>query len=209
MILPQLNSALSVFKDDVANLYRNHEKTFDLESFHGRFHIIRCLFLAECMYRFYESNSVAIYIEKSFFAILFHDSMREDNGIDKWELESAQLCYKYLRSKGYEPHFSSTTSSIILKANETNIEEQILYDVDVLDYNRFFFIPEEKHLFKDYKLKFAGPNDVSGCTDIDARNKIIQLAQDLVQYSETLLIETDTEQLIKQMVEHYLKIKPF
>lgn len=135
--------------------------------------------------------------------------MREDNGIDKWELESAQLCYKYLRSKGYEPYFSSTTSSIILKANETNIEEQILYDVDVLDYNRFFFIPEEKHLFKDYKLKFAGPNDVSGCTDIDARNKIIQLAQDLVQYSETLLIETDTEQLIKQMVEHYLKIKPF
>jgi hypothetical protein len=81
--------------------------------------------------------------------------------------------------------------------------------VDVLDYNRFFYIPEERHLFKDYKLKFGGPNDISGCSDLEARNKIIQLAQDLVGFSETLVIETETEQLIKCFSEYYLKIKPW
>lgn len=209
MIPPQLNNAITIFKEDIASLYRKHEETFDIESHHGRFHIIRCLLLADSLYRFYESNSITIYIEKSYLAIMYHDAMRGDNGIDEWELDSAFCCYKYLRSKGFEHHFSHTTSNIILKANEANLEEQIFYDVDVLDYNRFFYIPEEKHLFKDYKLKFAGPNDVSGCIDIEARNKMIQLAQDLVEFSETLAIETETDELIKQLSKHYLKIKPW
>ena len=209
MIPPQLNNAITIFKEDIASLYRKHEETFDIESHHGRFHIIRCLLLADNFYRFYESNSITIYIEKSYLAIMYHDAMRGDNGIDEWELDSAFCCYKYLRSKGFEHHFSHTTSNIILKANEANLEEQIFYDVDVLDYNRFFYIPEEKHLFKDYKLKFAGPNDVSGCIDIEARNKMIQLAQDLVEFSETLAIETETDELIKQLSKHYLKIKPW
>ena len=209
MIPPQLNNALAVFKEDIAPLYRKHEETFDLESHHGRFHIIRCLLLADSLYRYYESNAITLYIEKSFYAIMYHDAMRGDNGIDEWELDSAYCCYKYLRSKGYEHHFSSTISNIILKADDTNLEEQILYDVDVLDYNRFFYIPEEKHLFKDYKLKFGGLKDVSGCSDLEARNKMIQLAQDLVEFSETLDIETETNQLIKTLSEYYLKIKPW
>ena len=209
MISPQLNNAITVFKEDIASIYRKHEETFDLESLHGRFHIIRCLLLADSLYRFYESNSISIYIEKSYLAIMYHDAMRGDNGIDEWELDSAYCCYKYLRSKGYEHHFSSTTSNIILKANETNLEEQILYDVDVLDYNRFFYIPEERHLFKDYKLKFGGPNDVSGCVDLEARKQMIQLAQDLVEFSETLAIEIETNQLIKRVSDYYLQIKPW
>jgi hypothetical protein len=38
---------------------------------------------------------------------------------------------------------------------------------------------------------------------------MIQLAQDLVEFSETLAIETETEQLIKTLSEYYLKIKPW
>ena len=206
---PQLENALTIFREDIASLYRKHEETFDLESHHGRFHIIRCLLLADSLYRFYDSNSISIYIEKSYLAIMHHDAMRGDNGIDEWELDSAYCCYKYLRSKGYEHHFSHTTSNIILKANEANIEEQIFYDVDVLDYNRFFYMPEEKHLFKDYKLKFGGPNDISGCVDLEARKQMIQLAQDLVEFSETLAIETETERLINSVLQYYLKIKPW
>ena len=206
---PQLENAINVFVEDIAPLYRKHEETFDSESLHGRFHIIRCLLLADSLYRYYESKSITIYIEKSYYAIMYHDAMRGDNGIDEWELDSAFCCYKYLRSKGYEHHFSLTTSNIIVKANDNNLEEQILYDVDVLDYNRFFYIPKEKHLFKDYKLKFAGPKDISGCSDLEARNKMIQLAQDLVEFSETLAIETETEQLINSVLDYYLKIKPW
>lgn len=209
MLSLQLKNALTIFKEDIAPLYKKHEETFDIESLHGRFHIVRCLLLADCLYRYYDTNSITIYIEKSYLAIMYHDAMRQDNGIDEWELDSAYCCYKYLRSKGYEHHFSSTTSDIILKANEATLEEQILYDVDVLDYNRFFYIPEERHLFKDYKLKFGGPADISKLENVEARNKMIKLAQDLVVFSETLAIETETEQLIKSISEYYLKIKPW
>ena len=204
-----LTFALNIFSSDVDFLYIKNEKNFDLESHHGRFHIIRCLLLADCLHRFYESHSIKIQIEKSYYAIMFHDVMRQGNGIDIWELESARCCYKYLRNKGFDHLVSLNISNIILKKNETNLEEQILYDVDVLDYNRFFYIPEENHLFKDYKLKFSGPNDISQCRNSMARNKIINLAQDLVLFSESFTIETETKQLIKTLSEYYLKIKPW
>ncbi len=148
MISPQLNNAVTIFKEDIAPLYRKHEETFDIESHHGRFHVLRFLLLADCLNTNYESNSINIYIEKLYLAIMYHDAMRGDNGIDEWELDSAFCCYKYLRSKGYEHHFSSTTSNIILKANETNLEEQIFYDVDILDFNRFFYIPKKSIYLK-------------------------------------------------------------
>ena len=205
----QFKSAITLFATKIHSVYKAHEVNFDMESFHGRFHIIRCLLLADCIYRFYERNSIAIAIEKSFYAILFHDAMREDNGIDLWEQESATLCYTYLINNGFDAEFATSASTIILKANTNCLEEQVLYDVDVLDYHRFFFLPEGRHRFKDYRLKFAGPNDCSGCFDTNSRTQLIQLAQDLVIFSDTLVVETDTNELIQQLVRYYLNVKPW
>jgi hypothetical protein len=209
MTSPQFNKAIRLFENEVYRIYKKHEENFDIESFHGRFHIIRCLILADCLYRYYETKSIELDIDKSFYAILFHDAMREDNGRDYWEHDSSVLCYKYLMRVGYDNDFAFSTAKIILKDNDKCLEEQILYDVDVLDYNRFLYLPEELKRFKNHKVKFAGHYDISGCYDIEARDKITKLAQEMVMFSEQLSVESETKHLIEQFITHYLKVKPW
>ena len=209
MISPQFKNALTLFEKEVAMFYQKHEDTFDLESYHGRFHIIRCLMLADCIHRYYDSKFIPIAIDKSYFAILFHDIMREDNGVDLWELDSSITCLKFLLKNGYDNEFAIAASKIILKQNAKNLEEQVLYDVDVLDYNRFFSLPQERYLFENFRLKFAGPNDSSLLTDIESRSKLVLLAENLVIYCETLPFTLSTPDLVKIVLEYYLKIKPW
>ena len=209
MVSLQLNNSLNFFKKGIANRYQKHEQTFDLESFHGRFHIIRCLLLADAMHQYYESKAIALDIEKSYYAILFHDIMRENNGEDLWEPQSAGECFTFLKQNGHSQEYALQTSKLILKANDTIFEEQILYDVDVLDYHRFFYLPEERHFFEDFRLKFAGPNDIKSQTDIEAREKIILLAQQLVKFCETIPVATETTTLMKLVLDYYLQIKPW
>jgi hypothetical protein len=209
MISTELKKALTIFREDVAFIYKKHEETFDIESFHGRFHIIRCLLLADLIYRYYGNNNIIVDIEKSFYAILFHDSKREDNGEDLWEFQSSRLCYGYLCRKGFDHEFAYQTAIMILKENNKLLEEQILYDVDVLDYNRFFYLPDERHRFKEYLIKFGWHYDVSGCKDMDARKEVIRIAQELVIFSQTLKVETPTDLLVKAFTEYYMKIKPW
>ena len=209
MISPQFKNALTLFEKEVAMFYQKHEDTFDLESYHGRFHIIRCLMLADCIHRYYDSKLIPIAIDKSYFAILFHDIMREDNGVDLWELDSSIACLKFLLKNGYDNEFAIAASKIILKQNAKNLEEQVLYDVDVLDYNRFFSLPQERYLFENFRLKFAGPNDSSLLTDLESRSKLVLLAENLVIYCETLPFTLSTPDLVKIVLEYYLKIKPW
>ena len=209
MISPQFKNALTLFEKEVAMFYQKHEDTFDLESYHGRFHIIRCLMLADCIHRYYDSKFIPIAIDKSYFAILFHDIMREDNGVDLWELDSSIACLKFLLKNGYDNEFAIAASKIILKQNAMNLEEQVLYDVDVLDYNRFFSLPQERYLFENFRLKFAGPNDSGLLTDIESRSKLVLLAENLVIYCETLPFTLSTPDLVKIVLEYYLKIKPW
>ena len=209
MISKQLKNTLAVFENHVAFRYQKHEQTFDLESFHGRFHILRCLLLADCIHQYYEGKVLGLDIQKSYYAILFHDIRRENNGIDLWEALSAIECYKFLKQMGYIVAYALDASKMILKTNNFYLEEQILYDVDVLDYHRFFYLPEERHLFDDFKLKFAGPNDVTNQLDIVARKKIILLAEQLVRCSETLPVSISTNELIKIVLDYYLQIKPW
>lgn len=209
MISLQFNNAISLFENEVALCYQKHEDTFDSDSHHGRFHIIRCLMLADSIHRFYDSKFLPIAIDKSYFAILFHDIMREDNGVDLWELDSSKACLKFLLKNGYDNEFAIAASTIILKQNTYNLEEQVLYDVDVLDYNRFFSLPEERCFFENFRLKFAGPNDCSLVSDLESRSKLVLLAEDLVIYCETLPFTISTPDLVKLVLEYYLKIKPW
>ena len=209
MVSLQLNNSLNFFKNGIANRYQKHEQTFDLGSFHGRFHIIRCLLLADAMHQYYESKAIALDIEQSYYAILFHDIMRENNGEDLWEPQSAGECFTFLKQNGHSQEYALQTSKLILKANDTIFEEQILYDVDVLDYHRFFYLPEERHFFEDFRLKFAGPNDIKNLIDIKAREKIILLAQQLVKFCETVPVSSETTTLVKLVLDYYLQIKPW
>ena len=51
--MTKLDHFLKIFEDDVADYYQRHEETFDLESFHGRFNILRCLILVDTLDKFY------------------------------------------------------------------------------------------------------------------------------------------------------------
>ena len=93
--------ALNSFTNDIASIYLHHESTFDWESFHGRFHILRCLYLAKAIITYYNKKVINIDETKVYHAIMFHDSARKDNGIDAWEKESALNCYNYLVKNNY------------------------------------------------------------------------------------------------------------
>lgn len=99
--MSRLNYFLEIFEKDVAGAYELHEATFDIESFHGRFHIIRCLFLIDKLDEYYKIQDIDYDIDSVYYAILFHDIARKDNGIDIWESESANTCYHYLIRKGF------------------------------------------------------------------------------------------------------------
>ncbi len=204
--MSQLLHYLTIFKKDVAQHYRKHEETFDLESFHGRFHIIRCLVLIDKIDQFYISKGISLDVHAVYYAILFHDIAREGNGYDEWEEQSATKCYNYLitQNKTHEEAFE--ISRLILKEFPLKIEGQIVYDVDVLDYNRFFWLPEEESLFDKKRLRVASKNDVSGIEDEIFRTEIIKVAQQLVMFSEKLPISISTEELTRKMYEYYLSL---
>ena len=96
----KLELFLQIFENDVAPFYEKHEQTFDLESFHGRFHILRCLFLVDKLDHFYLSLGLTYDIDRAYYAVLFHDIARQGNGWDEWEEDSAEHCYTYLLSFG-------------------------------------------------------------------------------------------------------------
>jgi hypothetical protein len=194
---------LNVFDQDIASIYEKHENTFDLESFHGRFHILRCLFLANTIMEFYIINDISVDSKKVFYSIMFHDIAREDNGFDYWEKHSALKCFDYMVKKGFTRQYAYQTSSLILKRKPFSIEGQILYDVDVLDYYRFFTLPQQHHLFNESKLFFGSLNDISGFLDYYVRRKLMVIAYELAFHSEKISIHKTTNELIDDFTVFY------
>ena len=123
--MAELSHFLQIFKKDIAPYYRKHEETFDLESFHGRFHILRCLLLVDKLNQFYTSKGVKLQIEKAYYAVLFHDIARQGNGYDEWENQSSEHCYKYLKSQNRVEDESFQISRLILKQAPFILEGQI------------------------------------------------------------------------------------
>ena len=205
--MSKLNHFLKIFEKDVAPYYQNHEATFDLESFHGRFHILRCLLLVDAIDRFYSSKNIKLDIDKAYYAVLFHDIAREGNGYDEWELESSEKCFDYLKKEGFTIQEANEISRLILKETPFTLEGQILYDVDVLDYNRFFWFPQEENLFDQSKLIVASERDLTDVVDVSFRKQLIQLAQDLVVFTENILVNTPTSELINKVYTYYLEIQ--
>jgi hypothetical protein len=197
------NEILNEFKKHVASVYKIHENTFDLESFHGRFHILRCLFLANSIMEFYISKGIAIDTKKVFYSVMFHDIAREDNGFDYWEKHSALMCFDYMVKKGFIRQYAYQTSSLILKKQPFTIEGQILYDVDVLDFFRFFTFPQQHHLFNESKLIAGSLADVSGLADDNWRNELMAFSLEFAVFSEKISVSKSTGELIDVFCEFY------
>ena len=199
----KLKFFVEIFESDIAPFYEKHEQTFDLESFHGRFHVLRCLFLVDKLDRFYRSVGLTYDVDRAYYAVLFHDIARQGNGWDEWEEDSAERCYTYLLSKGKSEEEARSTSQLILKEKPFTLEGQILYDVDVLDYNRFFVLPFQRDFFDEQKLIVGSNRDCSGSVDPGFRRYLIDYAQKLVQLTEVISVNTTTPVLIKQFLTIY------
>jgi len=201
----KLELFLQIFENDVAPFYEKHEQTFDLESFHGRFHILRCLFLVDKLDRFYRSVGLNYDIERAYYAVIFHDIARQGNGWDEWEEESAERCYAYLLENGKSEEEARSISQLILKEKPFTLEGQILYDVDVLDYNRFFALPFQRNFFDEKRLIVGSGRDCTGIIEPGFRRHVIDYAQKLVQETEMIPVKTSTSELIKQFWTIYDK----
>ena len=190
---------LELFKSEISTSYQQHEDTFDPESFHGRFHILRCLFLADFIMKIYQEEGGTLDQDMVYFAILFHDIAREGNGFDEWEEESADTCLKFMMLNSFKVDYAFKTSQLILKNDLNSLEGQILCDVDVLDYNRFFPVGYFDDLFDASRLKFGSKNDVSGYRNLKVTEGLINYAQYLVTETDGLNVKIKTEELIQYL----------
>ena len=117
-----------------------------------------------------------------------------------------EICFDYLKKEGFTIKEAEEISRLILKETPFTLEGQILYDVDVLDYNRFFWFPQEENLFDQSKLIVASERDLTDVVDVSFRKQLIQLAQDLVVFAENIQVNTPTSELINKVYTFYLDI---
>lgn len=148
----QWQQFITHLQTDILPIYTRHEDKFDYPRIHGRLHICRSIVLAECMATLYsqflEVDRFAIR-----YAIAFHDSGRQGNGIDIWEADSAANCYSYLQQKLLidEPRAEYISKFIVKKDKLVDINNQITHDADVLEIMRL----TGKKGFEPFHLQFG------------------------------------------------------
>ncbi len=200
-----LREFLPIFQSDIAPHYLSHELDFDPLSAHGRLHILRCLFLADHLCKVYGTLGYRIDRSSVFFAVAFHDIARQENGIDLWESESADACRSYLVSMGHHGIYAKRTAERILKAEPFDGETQILHDVDVLDYMRFFTFANDHVRFREDRMCFLSYRDVlthGGSSGAAAeREWIIRKALDFARRTETVRLTEEHDLLIDDVRE--------
>lgn len=176
------NNFIQEFSEKILPIYENHEKNFDKYQIHGRLHIARSLIFSEYIARFYYETLKMSEIDfmSIRYAVAFHDSGRQGNGIDLWENDSAEICKSYL-SKKYDSNFCDFTSSLIIKKNiTTNINKKIVTDADVLDIMRPVCGHGGIYGFNPKYLSFLKDNLIYQ----KIRNNLINDAWKLIEYTE-------------------------
>ena len=101
--------------------------------------------------------------------------------------------------KGFGRDKSYNISQLILKKKPFSLEGQMVYDVDVLDYFRFFWLPYEKDLFEENRLIVGGKMDIINKENPVFRKLIIDYTQELVKITDEVSVDTATSELIKQI----------
>jgi hypothetical protein len=171
------NNFVKEFSENILPLYMKHEETFDEKRIHGCLHISRSLIFSEFMARYYYDSGADVDFDAIRYAVAFHDAGRQDNGIDFWEKDSADLCFSYMLQKHSEKYSRYCGNLIIKELDNYDINKQIVTDADVLDIMRpvcghggiFGFLPERLSFMKD---------------DSQIRKDLIHDAWKLIKYTE-------------------------
>jgi len=192
--IDEWNDFLNEFDNSILNIYKKHENSFDEYGIHGRRHISRSIVFSEFMSRFYTKElGKDIDFKAIRYAVSFHDSGRQGNGIDVWENDSQKNCFKYLMNDSdYDNHsdYDETKckyiSSLISKNLTNDINHNIVYDSDVLDIMRPCCGHGEIENFRRSELRFLGPKDnFANCHLYDEiREELIIDAWKLIEYTE-------------------------
>lgn len=177
---------LAELRADILPLYREHERTFDHASIHGRMHICRCLIFAEFMCRYYARHTrLAPHVPWVRYAVAFHDSGREGNGPDVWEQGSARRCGEYLESR-YDADVANTIGRLITKDDRATwgLEKRIVHDADVLDIMRPSCGHGGRSGFREQALRFLGQRDEPAARNASVRRALVDEAWEFIQVSE-------------------------
>ena len=171
------NKFTQEFSKEILPLYENHEKTFDFYGIHSQLHISRSIIFSEFLSRHFKNIGYSVDFTAVRYAVSFHDSGRQSNGIDKWVPKSSDICFSYIKNK-YNLDYSKYVSSLILKnKSTTDINKRIVYDVDVLEIMR----PICGH---GGKLNFKFDELLSFNDDKKLRDIIVEDAWKLIKYTE-------------------------
>jgi hypothetical protein len=114
------------------------------------------------------------------YAVSFHDSGRQANGIDRWERDSARNCFVCLYNKTKDLDYSDYVSSLIRKDKSSDINKNIVYDADVLEIMRPCCGHGDRDGFNSNFLLFM--KDKEEYQDI--RSNLIEDAWKLIEYTE-------------------------
>ncbi len=179
-----------IFRNDIAPIYINNEKTSDPFSIHGCLHISRSLIICRALAKKILSYGNELDIDKISYAVSFHDSARGGSGIDFWEKASSEICYEYLNSKGIG-EARSISDLIIKRSSSADYNYLCVYDTDVLEimrpctgigvYNFNKSYLRLNHLFHDYDnfineiipFILETENEKSSYSDKDCLSKLI------------------------------------
>lgn len=171
------NNFLIEFSNNILPIYENHENIFDSHKIHSRLHISRSIIFSEFMTRYYNDLGISVDFNAIRYAVSFHDSGRQRNGVDLWEKDSSDLCFSYL-SKKYNTDYCKYISDLIIKKlNNIDINKNIVIDADVLEIMRP--VCDHGGIFK-FNSKYL--NFVSDEKEI--RENLINDAWKLIKYTE-------------------------
>ena len=151
-----------IFRADIAPLYIQHQKDFDADGIHGCLHIARSLVICRVLAQVMSEIWLGVNVGEITYAVAFHDSGREANGIDYWESFSRQNCYDYLVSKNI-PN-ADRISNWILKGADITPDSICVYDADVMEIVRpstgIGIFQFNKKFLKGYNLSNSRYEDV-------------------------------------------------
>jgi hypothetical protein len=182
------------FEQTIMPIYLGHERSFDPLAVHGRIHICRSVIFAESMARFYQRRAG---VEMDFYAVRIatslHDSGRRANGVDLWEADSADICFRYVREHHTarpDPAYARAVADLIeKKKGEAGLLKKIVVDADVLEIMRPCCGHGGLSGFRREFLHFGGARDeatraVPGMAEI--REAFVQEAWRWIKDTETL-----------------------
>ena len=169
--------------------YRSHEETFDAEGIHGRRHVSRALLYSNVLANVAREHGATIDSHALYTTTVLHDAGREDNGVDRWEAQSAEIATRALTSMGVtDPDYLRQAAACVdhtAPAKDWTLERGLLKSADSLDIIR----TTGKDGFKPQHLWFMNTDVQVGVgkfmpVDAALRGKLIDEVASFIEATE-------------------------